>query len=132
LATTPKKGTREGSSSSIKTSPHTKKNFEEEESATSRESAKTEKTDGVRESAAEHDEVLRKKKKTIHIKDVRKARFAYNEYVERPSILDQLYSDSLISQSPFRGLFRFILIIGFIYVLNHTLVCHHPTFYSFL
>ena len=39
----------------------------------------------------------RKKKKTIANKDIRKQRFAYNEYVERKSILDQVYSDSLIS-----------------------------------
>jgi len=66
----------------------------------------------------------RKKKKTVDNRDIRADRFAYNEYVERKSILDQVYSDSSISRSPFRGLLRFILIIGFIWVINHTLVSH--------
>ena len=66
----------------------------------------------------------RKQKKTVDNRDVRADRFAYNEYVERKSILDQVYSDSSISRSPFRGLLRFILIVGFIWVINHTLVSH--------
>ena len=39
----------------------------------------------------------RKKKKTNANKDIRKERFSYNEYVERRSILDPIYGDSLIS-----------------------------------
>ncbi len=66
--------------------------------------------------------MIRKKKKTLANKDIRTGRFAHNQYVDRRSILDQVYSDSLISQSPFRGLLRFILIIGVLYVINHTLV----------
>ena len=64
----------------------------------------------------------RKKKKTEANKDIRKERFAYNEYVERRSILDHVYGDSLIATSPFRGLLRFILIIAIIYVINHLTV----------
>jgi hypothetical protein len=64
----------------------------------------------------------RKKKRTLDNRDVRSNRFAYNEYVERKSILDQVYNDSSISKSPFKGLLRFLMIIGFIWVLNHTVV----------
>ena len=53
---------------------------------------------------------------------VRKDRFAYNEYIERKSILDQIYTDSSISQSPFRGILRLLLIIGFMFVLNNIVV----------
>lgn len=34
------------------------------------------------------EDMMRKKKKSIANRDVRKNRFAYNEYVERKSILD--------------------------------------------
>ena len=64
----------------------------------------------------------RKKKKTQANKDIRKERFSYNQYVERRSILDPVYEDSLISQSPFRGLLKFLMIISVIYVLNHLTV----------
>jgi len=40
---------------------------------------------------------VRKKKKTLSLKDVRRSRYGYNEFVPRPSLLDQVYSDSSIS-----------------------------------
>lgn len=68
------------------------------------------------------ENLSRKKKKTNANRDIRKERFSYNQYVERRSILDTVYNDSLIAKSPFRGLLRFIFIIGILYVLNHLTV----------
>lgn len=68
------------------------------------------------------ENVARKKKKTNANRDIRKERFSYNQYVERRSILDTVYNDSLIAKSPFRGMLRFIFIIGILYVLNHLIV----------
>lgn len=48
------------------------------------------------------------------MKDVRKQRFAKNEFVARKSLLDQTFQDSSIGQSPFKGLFRLALYICFL------------------
>eukprot|EP00347_Sterkiella_histriomuscorum_P001500 403371796 len=61
---------------------------------------------------------VRKKKKILGLKDIRKTRYGYNEFVARPSLLDQIYQDSSISQSPFKGVMRCSLFIAFIYVVN--------------
>ena len=56
------------------------------------------------------------------MKDVRKSRYAYNEFVERKSLLDQIYSDSSISKSPFKGVLKVSMIIAFIFVFNTVVV----------
>ncbi|CDW86947.1 mboat-domain-containing protein [Stylonychia lemnae] len=77
------------------------------------------------------DEVVtRKKKKTLSLKDVRKSRYAYNDFVPRPSLLDQVYTDSSISQSPFKGMMRLSLIIAFIFVVNSIASLCQPLFDS--
>lgn len=67
-------------------------------------------------------EKSRKKKLHLGLKNVRGNRFAYNQYVERPSILDQVLGDSLIAKSPFKGLLRMVLVITFLSCLNNFLV----------
>ena len=65
------------------------------------------------------EEQVRKKKKTTANRDIRRGgRFAYNEFVERKSLLDQVYQDSSIYQSPFKGVMRISLFIAFIFVFN--------------
>jgi hypothetical protein len=61
----------------------------------------------------------------IEIKNVRHDRFAYNQYVERKSVLDQIYDDSLISRSPFKGILRLVLLAAFTYSLNNILLRHY-------
>jgi len=56
---------------------------------------------------------------------VRPDRFAYNQYVERKSVLDQIYDDSLISRSPFKGILRLVLLAAFTYSLNNILLRHY-------
>ena len=65
----------------------------------------------------------RKKKRTSAIRDVRKDRYGYNDYVSRKSLLDQMYGDSEISQSPFKGILRLGLFVVFAFTLNNALVC---------
>ena len=68
-----------------------------------------------------------KKKRThsIEITNVRADRFAYNQYVERKSVLDQIYDDSLISRSPFKGILRLVLLTAFTYSLNNIFSRHY-------
>lgn len=59
------------------------------------------------------------------MKDVRKARYSYNEFVERKSLLDQIYIDSSISKSPFKGIMRCSMIFAFLFVINNLLVSYY-------
>lgn len=72
--------------------------------------------------ACEKDSGRRRKKMQLGLKNVRSDRFAYNQYVDRKSILDQACEDSMISQSPFKGLLRLLLMITFMMCLNSFLV----------
>ena len=67
----------------------------------------------------------RKKKRTSAIRDVRKERFAYNDYVERRSLLDHLSPDSELSMSPFKGILRLILLVAFVFVLNNLILAFY-------
>ena len=62
---------------------------------------------------------------SIDIINSRPDRFAYNQYVERKSVLDQIYDDSLISRSPFKGILRLVLLAAFTYSLNNILLRHY-------
>ena len=64
----------------------------------------------------------RKKHKNINYRDSRVERYAYNDYVARKSLLDQIYLDSELSKSPFKGILRLTLLLGFVYSLNNTFV----------
>ncbi len=65
---------------------------------------------------------MRKKKKILAIRDVRKSRYSYNEFVERKSLLDQIYLDSSISKSPFKGILRCAMILAFVYVISNLIM----------
>ena len=73
-------------------------------------------------SEAANSTTARKKKKILALRDVRKSRYSYNEFVERKSLLDQIYLDSSISKSPFKGILRVAMIVAFIYVLSNLAV----------
>lgn len=64
----------------------------------------------------------RKKKHSKDIGTVRGLRFGYNQYVDRKSIFDQVSDDSLISQSPFKGILRLVLVATFAFAMNNFLV----------
>ena len=71
----------------------------------------------------------RKKKRYVSIKDVRTDRYSFNQFIERKSLLDQIYSDSSISQSSFKGIMRMVMFVTSIYVINNYVVrsqirCH--------
>jgi len=57
--------------------------------------------------------------------NVRADRFSYNQYIERKSLLDQVYEDSMISRSPFKGILRLVLMTALVYSLNNFLSRHY-------
>lgn len=62
---------------------------------------------------------------------MRLKRYGYNEFVARPSLLDQVYHDSSISQSPFKGVMKMSAMIAFIFVINSiTVIFKFHQFYS--
>jgi hypothetical protein len=65
---------------------------------------------------------FRKKKKKIDLKDIRKDRYAKNEFVARMSPLDEIVEYSSIKQSPFRGILRLSLYILALYVVSNKMV----------
>lgn len=61
----------------------------------------------------------RLKKRVIDGRDIRTGgKFAWNDFVERKSLLDLLHDSSQIAKSPFRGILLFCLTFNLVWVLN--------------